>query len=283
MTSPRHLLAAGNLQAKKQLGQHFLLNPNTAARIADYAALQDDDVVVEIGAGLGALTTQLARRCARVIAIEKDRDLIQPLKVELLAQQIDNVEIIAADILKVDVTALARPAGRRIVVVGNLPYNISSQIIVQLVQARRAVQYALLMLQKELAARLPALSGSRDYGRLSVLVQYSARVTPLMALGAQQFFPAPRIDSRIIKLGFHSAPPHVAQNEALLFKVVKAAFGQRRKTLKNALRGSELHLSDELAGAVLQQAGIDPQRRAETLTVAEFVELSNVLGMTGSN
>lgn len=277
MTSPRHLLAAADLHAKKQLGQHFLREPNTAARIAELSGVGPGSVVLEIGAGLGALTLQLATRCAMVYAVEKDTDLIQLLRVELLARNLTNVEIIPADILKVDLAALARRAGQRLIVAGNLPYNISSQIIIQLIGARASLQRAVVMLQKELAVRLPAPPGARDYGRLSVMLQYVAAVRALMDIGAHQFFPAPKIDSSVIEISFHATPPRPAQDEALLFKTIKAAFGKRRKTLKNALHNSDLGLSDTDAAMVLADAAIDPRRRAETLGVAEFVQLSNIL------
>ena len=166
MTSPRALLTAWNIQARKQLGQNFLNDPNVARAIVNKAGIAGDDVVLEIGPGLGAMTIPAAAVASRVIAVDKDGRIIDLLRTELLAADIDNVEIREADILRVDLNAIAREAGRRLVVLGNLPYNISSQVVVQLIHARSRIDRAVLMLQKEMAQRICAGPGSKDYGRL---------------------------------------------------------------------------------------------------------------------
>ncbi len=278
MTSPRALLTAWNIQAKKQLGQNFLNDPNVARAIVNKAGITGDDIVLEIGPGLGAMTIPAAAAARRVIAVDKDGRIIDLLRTELLAAGIDNVGIREADILRVDLVAMAGEAGRPLVVLGNLPYNISSQVIVQLIHARSRVDRAVLMLQKEMAQRICAGPGSKDYGRLSVMLGYCAQTKVLMQVRAPLFFPAPNVDSTVIGIRFASPPPFPADDETLLFRVVKAAFGKRRKTLRNALSQSDLNLEPPNCERLLEQAQIDPMRRAESLSVAEFVRLSNGIG-----
>ena len=277
MTSPRTLLTAWNLQAKKQLGQNFLSDANVARQIVKHAALTGHQVVLEIGAGLGAITLPAAAAARRLIAVDKDQQLIGLLRAELLTAGIDNVEIREADILRLDLKAIASEAAQPLVVLGNLPYNISSQVIVQLIHARSQVDRAVLMLQKEMAQRICAGPGSKTYGRLSVMLQYCAEARELMQVKAAQFFPPPKVDSTVIGIRFTSPPPFPADDEALLFQVIKAAFGKRRKTLRNALSKSDLPLDAATCEQLLSQAGLDPTRRAETLSVEEFVRLSNGL------
>ena len=275
MTSPVTLLKAWNLHAKKKFGQNFLKDPSTTEMIVDRSGLSKDDAVLEIGAGFGALTIPAARAAQKVYAVEKDRELIQILSAELLAQHIDNVTILEEDILKLDLLALADQEGCKLWVMGNLPYNISSQIIVKLIRFRHAVRRAVVMLQKELAQRISANPGGKDYGRLTAMTAYCADVHPIAQISASQFYPKPKVDSTVLTIDFLE-PRYPAVDERHLFKVIKAAFGQRRKTLRNALAGSELHL-DSAALGILNQAGIDPGRRAETLAIEEFVRLSNLM------
>jgi 16S rRNA (adenine1518-N6/adenine1519-N6)-dimethyltransferase len=202
MTSPRALLTAWNIQAKKQLGQNFLNDPNVARAIVNKAGIGDDDVVLEIGPGLGAITVPAATAARRVIAADKDGRIIGLLRTELLAAGIDNVDVREADILRVDLASVSREAGRPLVVLGNLPYNISSQVLVQLIHARSGVDRAVLMLQKEMAQRICAGPGSKDYGRLSVMLGYCADTKVLMQVRAPLFFPAPKVDSTVVGIRF---------------------------------------------------------------------------------
>lgn len=277
MTSPRSLLTAWNIRAQKKLGQNFLADANVSQAIVDHAAIGRDEVVLEIGPGLGAITVPAARAAARVIAVDKDDRIINLLNTELLAAGIDNVEIRRADFLRVDLEAIAREARRPLVVMGNLPYNISSQVIVRLIEARRHVDRAVLMLQKEMAQRICAGPGSRQYGRLSVVLGYCAQPRTLMQVRAAQFFPAPKVDSTVVGIRFTHPPASPAADEKLLFKVVRAAFGKRRKTLRNALSQSDLALDPSTSAERLAAAGIDPMRRAESLSVGEFVRLTNII------
>lgn len=277
MTSPRALLTAWNIRAKKQLGQNFLADPNVSRAIVDRTALTPDDIVLEIGPGLGAITIPAAKAAGRVVAVDKDGRIIGLLKTELLAAGIDNVVVRESDILKVDLESVSNEAGRPLVVMGNLPYNISSQVIVQVIHARRHIDRAVLMLQREMAERICAGPGSKDYGRLSVMLGYCAKPRVLMQVRAAQFFPAPKVDSTVVGIRFDQAPIAVAQDEALLFQVVRAAFGKRRKTLRNSLSQSDLALDASTCERLLTETRIDPIRRAESLTVTEFVHLSNAI------
>jgi len=277
MTSPKILLAAHNIHPKKQLGQNFIVDPSFAEMIVKRAGILPEDIILEIGAGLGALTIPLARRARKVFAVEKDRQIISILNMEILVTGLTNISIIEKDILSVDIKTLVENMGGKIVVMGNLPYNISSQILVQLIRSREGISRAVLMFQKELAQRITAESGCKDYGRLTVMLRYCSDIKKLVDAKASLFFPKPKVDSQILELKFKKEIDHKAADEPFLFKVIKAGFGNRRKTLKNALVASELNIDPNTAQGVLEKSGIDPIRRAETLTVEEFVKLSNTL------
>ena len=286
-SSPQTLLAAWNLHPVKQRGQNFLKDPSTARMIVSRSALPEDAIVLEIGAGLGALTVPLAQRVRKVYALEKDARLVELLKTELLVHRCDNVVVLCDDILKLDIDRLAVENKRPLTITGNLPYNISSQILVRLIHNRESVDRAILMFQAEMARRITAQPGSKTYGRLAVMLQYCADAAVVADISAQMFYPKPRVDSRMLSFTFHHAPLYPARDEALLFQVIKAAFGKRRKTLRNALSGAQfqknaaevksLRPDAAMAQQLLEQAGIDPQRRAETLSVHEFVKLSDCL------
>jgi 16S rRNA (adenine1518-N6/adenine1519-N6)-dimethyltransferase len=261
------------LKPKKNLGQNFLSDPSTAETIISRAQLSSEDVVLEIGAGLGALTIGLARTVRKVYAVEKDRQLVDLLKAELLANRISNCEIIPNNILFMDLDAIAETIGTKITVVGNLPYGISSQILVKLIQSRGFLDRAILMFQKELAQRISAQPGGRDYGRISAMLRYCADIQRLANIRASVFYPPPKVDSTVIEIRFKSTAIYGPHDEAMLFEVIKAAFGNRRKTLRNALAASSLCIHPQTALNALGLAGIDPSRRAETLRPAEFVSL----------
>jgi len=277
MTSPRILLAVHNIRPKKQLGQNFLSDPATAAMIVSRSEISPEDIVLEIGAGLGALTIPVARIAQKVIAVDKDPKIIDILRTEIIANNLSNVVLMDRNILKVDIKALAEDFGRGIVVMGNLPYNISSQILVQLIKSRKAVSRAVLMFQREMAQRLTAEPGCKEYGRLTVMLQYCSHIKKVADVKASLFFPKPKVDSEVLELRFKKVLEYEADDETFLFRVVKAAFGNRRKTLKNSLYASELNIDANLAKHVLEISDIDPVRRAETLNTEEFVKLSNNL------
>ena len=277
MTSPKVLLNAWNLRPKKKLGQHFLVDPSAADMIVRRSKITSDDTVIEIGAGLGALTIPLAKAARQVFAVETDSQLTKLLKTELIVHNLTNVEIIENNILNVDIHALAKKIDRQIIVIGNLPYNISSQILIQLIHTRKHVKRAILMFQKELARRITATPGNKDYGRLTVMLRYCAEIKSIANVTASLFYPVPKVDSEVVEVNFKISREYPPHDETMLFQVIKAAFGNRRKTLKNALSASGLHIEPQIARQALIAAKIDPTRRAETLAVSEFVTLQSCL------
>lgn len=260
-TSP----APGFGRAKKALGQHFLHESAYIDRIIDAVAPRPDDRVVEIGPGQGALTLPLLRRHGSLTVIEFDRDLIAPLT--RAASTVGALEIIHRDVLEVDFTALAGD-GPRLRLVGNLPYNISSPILFHALEHAGAITDMHFMLQKEVVERMAAPPGSKTYGRLSVMLQASCIVVPLFTVPPGAFRPPPKVDSAVVRLAPKPPGETGIDDPARFAAVVRAAFGQRRKTLRNALSG----LCDE---ATISAAGIDPQSRAEQLPVQDFIRLAN--------
>ena len=272
MTHPVQLLKEKNLFAGKEKGQNFLANPGIAKMIIEKIGLSPDNHVLEIGPGLGALTIPIARAALHVTAVETDVRLIPLLQQELDTENLKNVTIIHKNILKVDITDLA--CDKKFVVIGNLPYNISSQILIKLVEERRCIETAFLMFQKELAKRIIAKPGKRDYSRLSAVVQYAADVSQVAQIGPSSFFPKPDVDSTILKFNFFEPGEMSFEQEKILFIVIKAAFSKRRKSLKNAMTGGEFEFEKKFITQALESAGIDAIRRAETLTVEEFKSLA---------
>jgi len=232
---------------------------------------------MEVGAGLGALTIPLAKAARQVFAVETDSQLAKLLKTELIVHNLTNVEIIENNILNVDIHALAKKIDRQIIVTGNLPYNISSQILIQLIHTRKDVKRAILMFQKELARRITATPGNKDYGRLTVMLGYCAEIESIATVTASLFYPVPKVDSEVVEVNFKISREYPPHDETMLFQVIKGAFGNRRKTLKNALSASGLHIEPQIARQALIAAKIDPTRRAETLAVSEFVTLQSCL------
>lgn len=279
MIHPGHLLKENGLRASKRRGQNFLAQPASARAIAKSLGAGPGDWVVEIGAGLGALTVPLGELAARVIAVEVDRGVFAVLERVLAKRPELPVEPLLQDALGLDWPGLAARAGRRIWVAGNLPYVISSPLIFNLLENLDAWQGAAFMLQKEMAQRLAAPPGNKQYGRISVLCHTFCRVRAGMSLGPDQFFPRPAVESQVVHLSPRTeplAPLKDAAGRKLFARVVKAAFSQRRKTLQNSLAGG-LGISKEEAGAILERAGIDPKLRAETLTPAQFGRITQAL------
>jgi 16S rRNA (adenine1518-N6/adenine1519-N6)-dimethyltransferase len=289
MTHPGQLLKNHKLYAGKELGQNFLSNPATAQMIVHKTGISDTNRVVEIGPGLGALTIPLAKTALHVTAIEKDSRLIPVLKQELENENVQNVDIINKDILKINFHEIASQYNKnskidknseKLIIIGNLPYNISSQILFRLVEQRSCVETAFLMFQKELATRIIATAGKKDYSRLSAVVQYAADISFVAHIGPASFFPKPDIDSTILQFKFfHDKELNQAQ-EKFLFNVIKAGFSKRRKSLKNSMAGGEFGFEKKFVIAALEKAGIDPARRAETLSVEEFKLLAKSVSET---
>lgn len=275
MAHPGQILKENRLYAGKELGQNFLSDPAAAKMIVDKTGITRDSQVLEIGPGLGALTVHIARITKRLTAVEKDTRLIPLLERVLEDHGLTHVSIVNNDVLRFDFNQAA--AGKKLVVIGNLPYNISSQIIFKLIKDRADVEAAFLMFQKELAARIVSKPGGRNYSRLAAVVQYAADVTHITEIGPSCFFPRPDVDSTVLKFDFSKERTFDADQETVLFNVIKAAFSKRRKSLKNAMAGGEFKYDKSMIAAALASAGIDPARRAETLTVEEFKALARAV------
>lgn len=268
----RVLLDKYGLRAKKQFGQNFLVSDRALRAIADATVTTDEDWIVEIGAGLGTLTAQIVERvtAGKVIALEADPDMVRVLRAEL--GTVDNLEIHHTDAMRFDLRAEA--SLKKIIVCGNLPYHLASQLMFRVLDVRDHVQHAVFMIQKEMADRIVAKPGGKDYGALGVMIRTYADVMTVIKVGAGSFVPPPKIDSTVIKIVPLAAPRAPISDEAHYSKVVHAAFGQRRKTLRNALRAQ---FEDAAIDAALAKTGIDGGRRGETLDIAEFAALANVL------
>ena len=256
---------------RRALGQHFLRDPGIARAIVDLVAPTPADLVVEIGPGQGALTGELARRAGSVLALEVDRALIERLRGAFPA-----IEVLNADARAWDWTSLARPAGGRALVVGNLPYSVGTSILTALARAPRAIDLMALMLQREVAERVAAAPGGKTYGSISVHVQLHWRVELAMRVPPGAFRPPPKVESAVLRLAPLAAPRVALADERRFEAVVRAAFAQRRKTLANAL-ASGLGLAVGAAREAAAGAGVDPGRRAETLNIQEFAEVARRL------
>lgn len=276
-TSPKILLRRLGLRPRKAWGQHFLLHPHQARRIVAALDLRGEETVVEIGPGLGALTVFLAGEARQVVALERDPALAQFLEEELSPQN-PQAQILCQDALTFDFLKLSRDAGRPLAVAGNLPYQITSPLLFKLMEAKAAVSRAVLMMQQEVGDRLLALPGTKDYGVLSVLIQYHFSLERLFSLGPANFYPPPQVDSVVLRLTPREPVPR-AQDEALLSRVVKAGFAHRRKTLNNTLvsRATTFGIAPEAMRTIFLALQVDPGQRGETLTVAQFVALSNAI------
>jgi 16S rRNA (adenine1518-N6/adenine1519-N6)-dimethyltransferase len=256
---------------KKRFGQHFLVSPTVLAGILQLAELAADDVVVEIGAGTGTLTEALASRVGRLLALELDRDLIAPLRQRFADRP--QVEIMDVDALTFDLNQLPTP----IKVVANLPYGTAVAILTRLLSQRSRLRCAVIMLQREVAERLYARPGTKAYGSLTLLAQWYATVDKGFHVPPSAFSPPPKVMSTVVRIIPRPTPPLAVQDEACLFRVIHAAFAQRRKTLTNALRHELQPIEPAILRQILENNGIAPSRRGETLTLDEFARLSDAL------
>jgi len=263
------------IRADKSLGQHFLIDESPIFAMAEAAGLTPEDEVLEIGPGLGILTVNLVQRVKKVVAVEKDRNLI-PVLADV-TRDFKNICVIEEDVLKLDLEQLKEKFfGSTFKVVANLPYYITSPIIMKIVKNRRLITLAVLMVQKEVAQRLAAVPGGKDYGILTIAVQLYADVDIVCDVGREAFLPPPKVESAVIRIDLRQSPRVKLEDEALFFKVVEAAFGERRKTIRNSLK-ARLELRGMPEGAVekaLEEARIDPLRRGETLSIEEFAALT---------
>jgi 16S rRNA (adenine1518-N6/adenine1519-N6)-dimethyltransferase len=262
---------------RRKLGQHFLKDPVMIQRIIETAKFDPSDTVLEIGPGLGALTFPLAGIVRYVFAVEKDSSLADQLRNKLCGAGIANVKVVNDDILKLGLGDIPEHGTQKMVVIGNIPYNISSPILKTLMRNRHLIMRAILTFQLELARRLTAQPGNRTYGALSVLSQYHARMSPLLVIPAEAFYPRPKVNSMVLEMDFARPHPRRAEHEDTFRKVVKAAFSHRRKILLNALRGFPGSFPVQSILSALKACDIDSRNRAENLSIDDFLCLSAAL------
>lgn len=263
---------------QKKFGQNFLIDGHVLDKIIAGAGVTKDDMVLEIGPGIGTMTQYLAEAAGKVVAVEIDRNLL-PILQETLADY-DNVKVIHADVLSLDLEKLVQEenGGRPIKVVANLPYYITTPIIMALFEQHVPLANVTVMVQKEVAARMKSGPGSKDYGALSLAVQYYAEPYIVANVPCNCFMPRPNVDSAVIRLTRYEEPPVQVKDEKMLFKIIRASFNQRRKTLQNGLNNSsELNFTKDQIAAAIAEAGFSPSVRGEALTLEQFAKLTDIL------
>lgn len=271
----KELIKRFNIRMTKSLGQNFLIDDNIVSRIVDTADIGLNDLVIEIGPGIGSMTVELARRAGRVIAVEIDKYLIPALEDNL--KDFSNVKVINMDIMKVNLEEIIGTENpENVKVVANLPYYITTPIIMKLLESGYGFDRMVFMVQKEVALRMAAAPGGKDYGALSVAVQYYSNPRRVFDVAPHCFIPQPEVDSSVIRLDVNKTPPVELVSKDMFFKIVKASFGQRRKTMVNALYNlANLNKSKEEIKEILKRLGIDENARGESLSINQFAELSN--------
>ncbi|QAT41781.1 16S rRNA (adenine(1518)-N(6)/adenine(1519)-N(6))-dimethyltransferase RsmA [Aminipila luticellarii] len=265
----------------KSLGQNFLTDKNIIDKIIEESFIGEHDLVIEIGPGIGVLTSEAAEQGGKIIAVEIDKNLI-PILQETL-EGYDNVEILNRDILKTDLNEIIEQNPiinggpvNSVRIIGNLPYYITTPIIMKILEDGTKADSITIMMQKEVADRIKAQAGKKAYGALSVAVQYYCTVNHVANVPKEVFVPQPKVDSTVIRLDIRTEKPVALKDEKIFFQCVKAGFGQRRKTMSNSLTGV-CGLSKEQVGQVLESIGVDSQRRAETMNIEEFAMLANAV------
>ncbi|MBQ4556923.1 MAG: 16S rRNA (adenine(1518)-N(6)/adenine(1519)-N(6))-dimethyltransferase RsmA [Clostridia bacterium] len=271
----RDILSAFGTGTKKSFGQNFLINQSIPERIAENCCDDNDSVIIEIGPGIGCLTAELAKRYKKVIAFEIDETLIPVLKYTL--GEFKNVEVINQDIMEVDLAAVIseKAQGEKISVCANLPYYITTPILMRLLESRIAFDSITVMVQAEVAARLSAAPGTADYGAITASLCYYGQPQKLFTVSAGNFMPAPKVNSAVVRIDLYREKPVVPKDEDRFFKVIKAAFGQRRKTLVNALQTGFPNYSKEDLTAIITECGFDERVRGEKLSTADFAAIAD--------
>ncbi|NLJ33241.1 MAG: 16S rRNA (adenine(1518)-N(6)/adenine(1519)-N(6))-dimethyltransferase RsmA [Firmicutes bacterium] len=283
LTSPRlvrEILQRHKLVPNKGLGQNFLIDKNILAKIIAAVKIKPEDTILEVGPGLGVLTSPLAARAGRVVAVEVDKGLIPPLRENLGAYP--NVKIVQGDILKISLASLVEDINTPLKVVANLPYYITSAVIMTLLTGPLNLQCMVLMVQREVAQRLLAVPGTKDYGILTAAVGYYTVPEIIAPVPRTVFYPSPAVDSAVVRLRVRESPPVEVEDEGLFFRLIRGAFGQRRKTLLNSLGGEFKgeYTREELARFLLE-AQIGKKRRGETLNLEEFARLERIIKNRG--
>ena len=273
------ILQKYDFRFQKKFGQNFLIDTHVLEKIISSAGITKDDFVLEIGPGIGTMTQYLCESAREVMAVEIDKNLIPILSDTLSAY--DNVTVVNEDILKLDIakTAIEHNDGKPIKVVANLPYYITTPIIMGLFESHVPLESITVMVQKEVADRMQAVPGTKDYGALSLAVQFYSKAEIVANVPPNCFMPRPNVGSAVIRLTCHKDRPVEVKNEAFMFRLIRASFNQRRKTLQNGLSNDRsLNLSKEQIAAAIEQLRLSPTVRGETLSLGQFAELSNVLG-----
>ena len=272
----REILSRHGFHFSKSLGQNFIVNPEVCPRIAYESGVDKDMCALEIGPGIGVLTKELAKRAKQVLAVEID-EALPPVLAETLAE-FDNVTVLGADVLKIDVLKTAREhfGDTPFVVCANLPYYITSPILMKLLEEGCGAESITVMVQKEAAQRIAAKPGTRDCGALTAAIHYYSEPEKLFDVGKNSFVPAPKVDSSVIRLKIRKEPPVSVPDEKYFFKVIRASFGQRRKTLANSVSGGLGLTKDEILCA-LERCGLSPTARAEELSLEDFAAFSAAL------
>lgn len=263
----KHILSRFGIRLQKKMGQHFLVDESVVRRIAAALESNPGDSVMEIGPGIGTLTQMLAMTGAQITAVELDRRFIEILSKTL--ESYNNVRVVQGDVLSLDIREVMGPG--RFHIAGNLPYYITTPIVMKFLEEKISADRMVFMVQKEVADRMVAFPGTKDYGALSVAVRYHTTASKLFEVPASAFMPPPAVDSAVILLQRREEPPVEIPSENAFFQLVKAAFAQRRKTLANSLRGSGI--PTELVASILDRTNLDGKRRGETLSMEEFAAL----------
>ncbi|MBE6566203.1 MAG: 16S rRNA (adenine(1518)-N(6)/adenine(1519)-N(6))-dimethyltransferase RsmA [Ruminococcaceae bacterium] len=274
----KQVMGMFHLTFRKEFGQNFLTDRSVVEDIADACCQDANSTILEIGPGMGTLTYELALRHKSVVALEIDRGLIPVLDYTL--GEFDNVTVHNEDVMQADLEALLAPAFEDgpVSVCANLPYYITSPILMKLLECGLPFDYITVMIQKEVADRLCSPAGGKDYGAITAVLSYYGEAEKLFVVPADKFIPAPKVDSAVIRIRLYKERPYHPKDEALMFRTIKAAFAQRRKTLSNALSAGFSELTKDQINAVIADCGFEPTVRGERLDIAEFIQLSDKIG-----
>ena len=274
----RYILKKYNIKANKRLGQNFLINDNVIENIVKAAEVTEDDLIIEIGPGLGTLTSKLLEKAGRVIAVELDENMIKILEDRF--KLYNNFCLINEDILKIDLKKLIASNLnnlKKVKIVANLPYYITTPIIMKLLEDKLDIDNITVMVQKEVADRITARPGDKLSGAITYSVNYYAEAEKVILVGKESFIPSPEVDSEVIKLNIRKEPPVKVENEEIFFKLIKSSFMQRRKTLQNALTNAGIVTDKETIRKMFDAMNLKPDIRGEKLTIEEFARLANLI------